>query len=220
MLQCAAAAHGGVSPRRARAGHLFGPLLIWSLNPCFLHDPFPVGDMDRPLSSWGYGRPLPGWGYGPAHDFALIGRKNGILTTWQHLYNDVHGWYRVRIEHLFGQLWHWGLVRTSGVAAQMTCTSLCVFCCISRNFAFGGRSVTLLMDHGTMSRLIFGLIKATQPPRKMKERMRQMCVPWVVRSAPPSQLVVSAKSILVRNVLVPTLVGNKLFISQFMSNAH
>ena len=31
------------------------------------------------------------------------------------------------------------------------------------------------MDHGTMSRLMFGLIKATRPPRKMKERIRQMC---------------------------------------------
>ena len=51
-------------------------------------------------------------------------------------------------------------------------TSLCVFCCISRSFAFGGRSVALLMDHGTMSHLMFGLIKATKPPRKMMEKMR------------------------------------------------
>ena len=28
---------------------------IWSPNPRFLHGSFPVGDMDRPLSSWGYG---------------------------------------------------------------------------------------------------------------------------------------------------------------------
>ena len=66
----------------------------------------------------------------------------------------------------------------------MSCTSPHVFCCISRNFAFRGRSITLLMDHGTTSRLIFGQIKATRPPRQMKERMRQMCVPCVVRSAP------------------------------------
>ena len=31
--------------------------------------------------------------------------------AWEQLYNDVHGWYRARIEHLFGHLWHWGLVR-------------------------------------------------------------------------------------------------------------
>ena len=61
------------------------------------------------------------------------------------------------------------------MVALMSCTSLCLFCCISRNFAFGGRSITHLMGHGTMS-LMFGLIKATQPPRIMRERMRQMCV--------------------------------------------
>ena len=109
---------------------------------------------------------------------------------------------------------------TSGPAALMSCTSPCVFCCISHHFAFRGRSVTLLMDHGTMSHLLFGLIKATRPPRKMKERMRQMCVPCVVRSAPPSQLVVSARSIIVMNVLMPTVVENKLFIRRYMSNTH
>ena len=50
--------------------------------------------------------------------------------------------------------------------------SPCVFCRISRNFAFGGRSVTLLMDCGSMSLLMFGLMKATQPARRMRERMR------------------------------------------------
>ena len=37
------------------------------------------------------------------------------------------------------------------MAALMSCMSLCVFCCILRNIAFGGRSVALFMDHGTMS---------------------------------------------------------------------
>ena len=64
----------GVSERRAGAGHLLGPLFIRSLNPRFLHGPclvggygpapfrlgictgpFPVGNMDRPLSGWEYG---------------------------------------------------------------------------------------------------------------------------------------------------------------------
>ena len=49
-----------------------------------------------------------------------------------------------------------------GVAALMSCTNPCMFCCISCHFAFGGRSVTLVMDHGTMFRLMFALIKATQ----------------------------------------------------------
>ena len=40
----------------------------------------------------------------------FIGRKNGTLTARQQGYNDVHGWYRARIEQLFARLWHWGLV--------------------------------------------------------------------------------------------------------------
>ena len=38
----------------------------------------------------------------------------------------------------------------------------------------------------------------------------------VVLSESPSQFVVSARSIIVTNVLMHTLVGNKLFISQYM----
>ena len=72
-----------------------------------------------------------------------------------------------------------------------------------------------------MSRLSFGLIKATQPPHKMRDRMRQMCVCYAVRRAPPpSQFVVSARSIIVTNVLMPTLVGNKLFVRQYMMETH
>ena len=69
------------------------------------------------------------------------------------------------------------------MAALMSCTSPCLFCGISHNFAFGGRSVTLLMDHGTMSRLMFGLIKAIWPPRKMRERLRRRCVCLVLLEA-------------------------------------
>ena len=79
---------------------------------------------------------------------------------------------------------------TSRVAALISCTSPSVFCCISRNCASGGRSVTHLMDHGTMSRLMFGLIKATWPPRKMRERMRQMCVCLVLSKAKVLLLIV------------------------------
>ena len=39
----------------------------------------------------------------------FIGRKN--LSDRQQCYNDVHGFYRSRIEQVFGHLWHWGLVR-------------------------------------------------------------------------------------------------------------
>ena len=36
----------------------------------------------------------------------FIGRKNGSLTARQQCYNDVHRWYRARIEQLFARLWH------------------------------------------------------------------------------------------------------------------
>ena len=59
-----------------------------------------------------------------------------------------------------------------------------------------------------MSRLMFGLTKATWPPRKM----RQKCVCCVARSAPPLQFVMSVRSTIVLNVLTPTLVGPMLFV--------
>ena len=77
---------------------------------------------------------------------------------------------------------------SSGVAAAlMSFTIPCVFCCISCNFAFGGTSVTLLMDHGTMSRLMFWTDKSKPNlPSKMRERMRQRCVLCVVTPDLPS----------------------------------
>ena len=39
----------------------------------------------------------------------FIGRKT--LTERQKEYNDVHGFYRARIEHLFACMWHGGIVR-------------------------------------------------------------------------------------------------------------
>ena len=35
----------------------------------------------------------------------------GKLSERQQQYNDVHGWYRARVEHLFAQLWQWKVVR-------------------------------------------------------------------------------------------------------------
>ena len=97
------------------------------------------------------------------------------------------------------------------MVAPMSCTSQSVFCCILRNFAFGGKYVIPPMDPGSMSRLMFGLTKATRPPRKMRQRMRQQCVCCVLRSAPPSQFVMSVRSTIVLNVLTPKLVGAMLF---------
>ena len=73
-------------------------------------------------------------------------------------------------------------------------------------------SVTPPTDHGSMSRLMFGLTKATRPPCKMRQRMRQNCVCCVARSAPPLQFVMSVRSTIVLNVLTPTLLGPMLFV--------
>ena len=38
-----------------------------------------------------------------------IGRKK--LSDDQQEYNDVHGFYRARVKHLFARFWHWKIVR-------------------------------------------------------------------------------------------------------------
>ena len=40
-----------------------------------------------------------------------IGRKT--LSEDQQEYNDVHGFYRARVEHLFAWLWQWRIVRNA-----------------------------------------------------------------------------------------------------------
>ena len=50
--------------------------------------------------------------------------------------------------------------------------------------------------------------------------MRQRCVLCVVKSAPPSQFVVSARSFIVLNVLTPTFVGIILFVRHMRSDMH
>ena len=34
----------------------------------------------------------------------------GKLTNMQHDNNDVHGWYRALVQHIFAQLWQWKVV--------------------------------------------------------------------------------------------------------------
>ena len=98
------------------------------------------------------------------------------------------------------------------MAAPIGCTSQSAFCCISQSFASGGKSVTPPTDHGSMSRLRFGLTKATGPPRKMRQRTRLECVCCVANVAPPSQFVMSVRSTIVMNVFTPTIVGPMLFV--------
>ena len=98
------------------------------------------------------------------------------------------------------------------MVAPMSCTRQSAFCCILHSFAPAGKSVTPPTHHGSMSRLMFGLTKATRPPRKMRQRMRQKCVCCFAKGAPPSQFVMSIRSTIVLNVLTPTLVGPMLFV--------
>ena len=90
------------------------------------------------------------------------------------------------------------------MAAPTSCTSQSVYCCISHNFQFESKSVTPPTDHRSLSRLMFGLTKAAQPRRKIRQRMRQKCVCCVARSTPTSQFVMSVKSTIVLIVLTPT----------------
>ena len=54
-----------------------------------------------------------------AHDGAYKGRLHTVvpyigrktLTDDQQEYNDVHGFYRARVEHIFARLWQWRIVR-------------------------------------------------------------------------------------------------------------
>ena len=53
------------------------------------------------------------------HDGAHKGRLHShvpfigckTLTVWQKTYDDIHGYYRARVEHLFARLWSWMVVR-------------------------------------------------------------------------------------------------------------
>ena len=98
------------------------------------------------------------------------------------------------------------------MAAPMSCTSQSIFCCILRNFAFAGKSVT--PPYGPLEHV---------PPHVWTDQSNSAatqdeaedeaeCVCCVVRSIPPSQFVMSVKSTIVLNVLTPTLVGPMLFV--------
>ena len=127
---------------------------------------------------------------GRIHDIVPFIGRTWNLTALQQSYNDMCGWCRAHIEQLFGILWHWALVGNiwhgGPCELQQYARVLLHFTqfCIRRQ-----------VNHPpygpwTMSRLMFGLIKATWPPHKMKERARHMCVPCVVRIVPLSQVVV------------------------------
>ena len=111
----------------------------------------------------------------------FMGRKNGALIARQQSYNDVHGWYRHALSSSLLACGIGAWLGTCGVAAPISCTGQSILCCILRHFAFAHRCVTPPTDHGSMSSLIFGLTKATQPPHKMRQRMRQTNVVCLVQ---------------------------------------
>ena len=87
---------GGINMlgRAGRAlGIFLGPVLVQSPNPRFLHGPFPVGKMDWPLSSWGYGLApfhLGIW-IGPFPVFRfMLGFKGCSEAAWRQSVARVH----------------------------------------------------------------------------------------------------------------------------------
>ena len=66
-----------------------------------------------------------------------------------------------------------------------------------------------------MSRLMFGLIKAAQPPRKMAD----VCV-LCSQGTLPSPFGVIVTNSIVMNALLPTFAENKWFISRHMRYTH
>ena len=77
----------------------------------------------------------------------------------QQSYNDVHGWYRARIEQLFARLWHWGLVRNiwRGGPYELHQSVRILLHFTQFLLSQAGASPPLwTMDHGSMSRLMLG----------------------------------------------------------------
>ena len=75
------------------------------------------------------------------HDGAYKGRLHShapfigykILIVWQKTYDDVHGYYRARVEHLFARLWSRRLVCDIWLGSHEDFRCFChVHMCFSR----------------------------------------------------------------------------------------
>ena len=96
------------------------------------------------------------------------------------------------------------------MAVQISCTKVCVCCCISHSFALGGKYGISLMVHGTMCRRMFGPLLMTQAlPHEMIVMKMMKTALCGVTNAPP-QFVGSAMRGIALSVLTLTLVGMKL----------
>ena len=65
----------------------------------------------------------------------FIGRK--ALTVRQKTYNDIHGYYRARVERLFAGLWTWRVVRDVWLGSY---EDFVCFCHVHVCFPIGGWS--------------------------------------------------------------------------------
>ena len=82
------------------------------------------------------------------------------LSDDQQEYNDVHGFYRARVGHLFA--WLWQLSAMSGHTLQRSCMAMCVFCSTLLSFAFVDKLGINPMDLGVMCQSLYGH-RRTQP---------------------------------------------------------
>ena len=141
----------------------------------------------------------------------FIGRKNGTLTARQQSYNDAHGWYRARIEQLFAQLWHWGLVRNIwrgspnelhlSVHILLHFTQFCIRgqVCHPPYGPWEHAPAHVWTDQSNSA--------ATQDEA---EDEAEVCVLCCQKRS--TITVCSVRSTIVRSVLTPTLVGTMLFV--------
>ena len=113
-------------------------LCIWDVPYFTCHHCHPFSAILSPLS-WGCGLSthalLPGplsWGYGLSTHALLpyIGRNK--LSDDQQEYNDVQGFYRARVGHLFALFCHWKIIRNRWMGSARDLHSMSVFCCTLR----------------------------------------------------------------------------------------
>ena len=96
----------------------------------------------------------------------FIGRKT--LTMRQKTYNDVHGYYRARVEHLFAHLWSWRVVRDIWLGSHQNLhANTRILCTFHSSCCEGGKGINL-MAHGSTFLLPFGQRK--RPLRLMRKR--------------------------------------------------
>ena len=94
-----------------------------------------------------------------------IGRKT--LSDDQQEYNDVHGFYRARVGHLFARLWPWRIVCNVWTHSAEELHGHVPFCSTLLSFAFTDRLGINPMDPGLICLSVYGH-RRRQPLRKRK----------------------------------------------------